>query len=65
MPWKPRDARRHTRKANTAKTQRQWSSVANDARDRGEDEGTAVRMANAVVSRRSRRSSRSKRRSRR
>ena len=28
MPWKPSDAKRHTKKADNSKKQRQWSDVA-------------------------------------
>lgn len=53
MPWTPKDAQRHTHKASSPKAQRQWSEVANSALSNGEDEGTAVRMANGVVAKRS------------
>lgn len=61
MPWSPKDAARHTRKATSGKSKRQWSQVANSMLDRGYSEGRAVRAANAAVrkSRRSRRSRRS------
>lgn len=49
MPWDPRDAKRHTKKANTGKKGRQWSDVANSALKRGQGEGSAIRQANAVV----------------
>lgn len=66
MPWGAKDAKRHTKKARTAKQQRQWSHVANSELRRGASEGQAVRAANAVVKRGSRStSSRGKRKSRR
>jgi hypothetical protein len=50
MPgWKNKDAKRHTRKANSASKQRQWRHVAESAMSRGADEGSAIRQANGVV----------------
>lgn len=49
MPWKPKDSRRHTKKARSGKAKRQWSHVANNMLERGYSEGRAVRAANAVV----------------
>ncbi|HZF28703.1 MAG TPA: hypothetical protein VE907_06280 [Gammaproteobacteria bacterium] len=49
MPWDPKDAKRHTKKANTAKKGRQWSDVANSVLKRGGGEGSAIRQANAVA----------------
>lgn len=51
MPWGYGDARRHTKKANTPKKQRQWANVADSALSRTGDEGRAIREANAVVAR--------------
>lgn len=51
MPWTSKDSKRHTKKANTAKKQRQWSHVSNDALERGASEGSAIRQANSVVAR--------------
>lgn len=52
MPWTPSDAHRHTHKANSPKAQQQWAHVADSALNRGEDEGTAIRMANGIVAKR-------------
>src|SRR5215469_13891740 len=52
MPWGPRDAQRHTRKANSPTAKRQWSHVANSMLQRGSSEGAAVRAANAAVAKR-------------
>lgn len=49
MPWDPKDAKRHTKKANTPKKGRQWRDVANSVLKRGGSEGSAIRQANAVV----------------
>jgi len=51
MPWTSRSAKRHTKKATTAKKKRQWSKVANSALKRGASEGSAIRQANAAVKR--------------
>ena len=55
MPWAAKDAKRHTKKAGSAKKSRQWSHVANSALERGASEGSAIRQANAVVKRKKRR----------
>jgi hypothetical protein len=52
MPWKPSDAHRHTHKATSPKSKRQWRDVANSALERGQSEASAIRQANAVVARR-------------
>lgn len=49
MPWTAADAKRHTKKANDAKKQRQWSHVANNILNRTGDEARAIRQANAVI----------------
>lgn len=51
MPWRAKDAKRHTKKADSQKKARQWSHVADSALARGASEGSAVRQANAVVAR--------------
>lgn len=51
MPWTSRDAYRHTKKASTPHLQRMWSNVANSALSSGDDEASAIRQANAAVSR--------------
>lgn len=53
MPWTASDGpARHTRKAKSGKSKRQWALVANSALKRGYSEGAAVRMANGVVKKR-------------
>lgn len=52
MPWKSKDAERHTKKADTPVEQRQWKDVANSVLKRTGDEARAIRSANAVVARR-------------
>jgi hypothetical protein len=51
MPWASGDARRHSKRADTPKKQRQWADVADSALARTGDEGRAIREANAVVKR--------------
>jgi hypothetical protein len=51
MPWRPEDAPRHTRKADTPDLCRLWSEVANSDLASTGDEGRAVRSANAAVRR--------------
>lgn len=49
MPWTPKSAKKHTKKAATPKKKRQWSKVANKVLKETGDEGKAVRIANAAV----------------
>jgi len=49
MPWQSSDAKRHDKKANTPKRQRQWSNVANSVLAKTGDEARAVRTANGVI----------------
>ena len=52
MPWTPKDAGRHTHKAKSKGATKQWSAVANKVLADSGDEGKAVRIANAAVSKR-------------
>ena len=52
MPWKPKDATKHTRKAKSPTAKRQFAKVANKVLSESGDEGKAVRIANAAVKRR-------------
>lgn len=54
MPWKPGDATRHTKKARSKKSKRQWRDIADSVLAKTGDEGRAVREANAVIKRRKR-----------
>lgn len=49
MPWTPKDAKRHDKKAKSGVAKRQWSDVANSVLKKTGDEGLAVREANGVV----------------
>lgn len=57
MPWDAKDARRHTKKAKSAKAQRQWAHVSNSMLERGYDEGRAITAANSVIKKRGQKSS--------
>lgn len=50
MPWTAKDAQRHTEKANTPQLQAIWAAVANKILKQTNDEGEAIRLANAAVS---------------
>ena len=49
MPWKPSDAKGKTHLAKSAKSQRQWSDIANALYKKGVPEGQALREANGVI----------------
>jgi hypothetical protein len=51
MPWKPKEAKGHTKKASSGILQRQWSDVANSMLKAGKSEASAIKGANAVVAR--------------
>ena len=52
MPWNANDATRHTKKARSPAAKRQWREVANSVLAKTGNDGRAVRMANAVIARR-------------
>lgn len=49
MPWTPRDAYSHTKKASTPALQQRWASIANNALQSGKDDAAAIRIANAAI----------------
>ena len=49
MPWTPKDAKRFTHRAKSAKSKRQWAHIADSMLKRGESEGAAIRAANGVI----------------
>jgi hypothetical protein len=59
MPWNPKDATRHTKKAATPAAREQWSAVANRLLASGAPEGAAIRQANGVIKKRRARRKRS------
>jgi hypothetical protein len=56
MPWTPRDAISHTKKATTETAKRHWAEIANQVLEKTGDEGRAIREANAVIARTARKS---------
>lgn len=51
MPWSPKDAERHTKKASTPSSKKQWAAVADAVRAKTGNDGQAIRVANAAVKR--------------
>lgn len=50
MPWKPSDASKKTKKANTPAEKKKWSSVANKVLKSTGDDAKAIKIANASIS---------------
>lgn len=51
MPYKQKDATRFTKKAKSPRKKRQFAAAANSMLARGKSEGSAIRVANSVVTR--------------
>lgn len=49
MPWSASDAPAHTHAADTPQLRELWAKVANERLAAGDDDGAAIRQANAVV----------------
>jgi len=49
MPWSMESAGKHTKKAGTPATKKQWASTANAVLEKSGDEGKAIKIANAAV----------------
>jgi hypothetical protein len=49
MPWSPKDASKHTKKADTPAEKKQWAKTANSVLKSSKNEGKAVRVANAAI----------------
>ena len=49
MPWRPSDAKRHTKAASTPAKAKRWAEVANATLRRTGDDARAIRTANAAV----------------
>ena len=47
--WTAKSAHRFTKSANTPAKKKKWSHIAEGLRKKGEDEGKAIRIANAAV----------------
>lgn len=60
MPWSPKDAPGHTKKAKSPAARKQWAATADAVLKKSGDEGKAVRIANAAVAKRARGSGRKK-----
>lgn len=52
MPWTPKDATKHTKKAKSPAARKQWAAAADAVLAKTGDEGRAVRVANAAVGKR-------------
>lgn len=63
MPWKPKDAGRHTKKARgNPKASRAFAHASNQALSGGKSEGAAVRIGNFAAKQSARKSARKTRR---
>jgi hypothetical protein len=51
MPWEAKDAKSHTKKADTPEKQSLWSRIANERLRKGASEASAIRQANAAIKR--------------
>jgi hypothetical protein len=51
MRWAAEDAPSHTKKAATPKAKELWAEIANKVLAETDDEGRAIREANAVIAR--------------
>jgi hypothetical protein len=52
MPWKPKDAKKKTKKANTPQKQSQWAAIANKMLAGGAPDGEAIQTASGVIANR-------------
>lgn len=53
MPWKPSDAQKKNKKADTPAEKKKWASVANSVLKDSGDDAKAIRIANASISKKS------------
>lgn len=49
MPYSAKDAKRHTKKADTPKKQRQWAHIFNSVMERTGSESAAFKAASGTV----------------
>lgn len=49
MPWSASDALKHTHKADTPEKQKRWAEIANAAKEKGDTDASAIRIANAAI----------------
>ena len=52
MPWTAKEAKKHTKKANTPVKQRQWAHIADMVLAKTGDEAKAIREASGVIKKR-------------
>ena len=52
MPWLPKDALLHTKKANTPTKKRQWAHISTGMLKSGHSEASAIRAAYSVIAKR-------------
>lgn len=52
MPWKPSDAKKKNKKADTKAEQKQWAAVANKVLKSTRDDSKAIKAANAAIKKR-------------
>lgn len=52
MPWKPSDASKKNKKANTPAEKKQWAAVANKVLKSTGSDAKAIRTANSVIKKR-------------
>jgi len=52
MPWKPSDAKKKNKKADTPAEKKQWATVANKVLKSTGDDAKAVKAANAAIKKR-------------
>lgn len=53
MPWKPSDAPKKNKKADTPAEKKQWAATANAVLAKSGDDAKAIRIANASISKKS------------
>jgi len=49
MPWKPEDALKHTKKADTPDEQQRWAATANSVLKSSGSDALAIRIANKTM----------------
>lgn len=49
MPWRPSDAKKHTKKARTPALQKKWARIANAVLRSTGDEALAIKIANKEI----------------
>jgi hypothetical protein len=54
MPWTPKDASTKTKKASTPSLAERWAAIANNIREKGGSDASAIRQANGVIKKASR-----------